>query len=259
MLREGLSTSTEFRAIVSSIRGVVFLATPHTGSDIASLITYLGVLMRTTVATDELQAHAPALRDLNRWFRNNFSTIGVKVKVFFETQPLKGLMVVNASSADPGIANVTPIPVEANHVSICKPSKSTDPVFATTLRFINEVLPPTTLAADPLGAIQRNLLLAKGVRDLEAQDAELKVFLMTHPPTPEALILQSRIQRALAEASKSASPRQARSKWLPNEWLQYSFLPGWLILFVALGFLWHFTPVGEWVTGAFTKIMHQLF
>jgi len=229
VLREASSTSTEYRGIVKSIKGLVFLATPHTGSDVASLATYLQTLLRLTEAAEELEAHAPALRDLNRWFRNNVVTLGLKVKVFFETRPFRGVFVVNASSADPGLENVTPVPVDADHVSICKPSGPTDVVYSTTFRFIDEVLPAATLAdADPLGTIQRNVLAARGVQDLEVQQAELKVFLMHNPSTTQALMLQKRIETALVRTEHRALPSARYELLAPSPWR-------WLVALLAVG------------------------
>jgi hypothetical protein len=237
LLREASSTSTEYRGMVKSIKGLVFLATPHTGSDVASLVTYLHALLRTTVAAEELEAHAPALRDLNRWFRNNVVALGLKVKVFFETRPFRGVLVVNASSADPGLENVTPVPVDADHVSICKPSGPTDVVYSTTFRFIDEVLPATIPAdADPLGVIQRNVLAARGLHDLEVQQAELKVFLMHNPPTTQALMLQRRVETAL-ERERMSYELRAEYRSLPSARYELR-APSpwrWLVALLAMG------------------------
>ncbi|MGH3626636.1 MAG: esterase/lipase family protein, partial [Sciscionella sp.] len=97
MLREATSTSTEYNAVAKATRGIIFIATPHTGSDLASLTRYLGFFLRSSVALGELQSHAPALRELNRWFRNQSRDMGVSLKVMFETRPTLGVQVVSAS------------------------------------------------------------------------------------------------------------------------------------------------------------------
>jgi hypothetical protein len=59
--------------------------------------------------------------------------------VFFESHPTKGLPVVDASSANPGIANVRPIPVDSNHIDICKPSNRNALVYGQILRFVRDL------------------------------------------------------------------------------------------------------------------------
>lgn len=239
LLREASSTSTEYRGIVTSIKGLVFLATPHTGSDLASLATYLQTLLRITPAAEELAAHAPALRDLNRWFRNNAAELGLRVKVFFETRPFLGVLVVNASSADPGLANVTPVPIDADHVSICKPTGPTDVVYSTTVRFIDEVLPTTVpTSVDQLGVIHRNVLAACGIDDLEVQRAELQVFLAHNPPTTQALVLQKRIETAL-ERERRSYDQVAEYRSIPSAryeyWLGTPSPFRWLVALLGIG------------------------
>jgi hypothetical protein len=83
--------------------GIVFLATPHSGSSIAGYLGALGALLRLSVSVRELEANAAPLRDLNLWYRNNVRRLAIQTRVFFETQQTNGLRVVNESSADPAI------------------------------------------------------------------------------------------------------------------------------------------------------------
>ena len=72
MLRSALDLGVSaWRAIVDNTRGIVFLATPHTGADLADYPGALGKVLRLTVSISELEANAPALRDLNVWYRQN--------------------------------------------------------------------------------------------------------------------------------------------------------------------------------------------
>src|SRR4051794_31893158 len=58
----------EWRDVVRQVRGITFLATPHAGARLAGYVGALGHLLRASVSVRELEADAPALRDLNLWF-----------------------------------------------------------------------------------------------------------------------------------------------------------------------------------------------
>ncbi len=61
-----------WRRIADQTRGIVFLSTPHSGSDITSWTDYLGSPMNNDFSTYELETNDPRLRELNVWFRNQF-------------------------------------------------------------------------------------------------------------------------------------------------------------------------------------------
>jgi pimeloyl-ACP methyl ester carboxylesterase len=89
--------------LARSVRGIVFLATPHTGARLADYLVALGKILRLSVSVRELEASAPALRDLNLWYRRNAPPRGIETVASFETRPLAGLLVVDEVSSDPGI------------------------------------------------------------------------------------------------------------------------------------------------------------
>jgi hypothetical protein len=141
LLRHAIDFANEYESIVRHTRGVVFLSTPHAGSDLASLASYLKLFIRPTHALVDVEAHAPALRELNLWFRNSATGLGIATKAFWETEATGGVTVVDATSADPGIPGVTPIPIETNHVGICKPRTRADLQYTQTLKFITDRIP----------------------------------------------------------------------------------------------------------------------
>ena len=55
-----------------------------------------------------------------------------------ESQAIHGLIVVNPTSADPGIPLVHVIPVDKTHISICKPTSRDDQIFLETRQFIRD-------------------------------------------------------------------------------------------------------------------------
>src|SRR5262249_24409430 len=121
----------EWEVMARQTLGVVFLATPHSGSRIADYLGALGRLLRLSVSVRELEGNAASLRDLNLWYRNNARRLEIQTRVFFETQQTNGVIVVDPASADPGIEGVFPIPVDANHISICKLESQETLVFSS--------------------------------------------------------------------------------------------------------------------------------
>ena len=75
-------------ALTERIRGVVFIATPHSGSQLARLAKAVKLLLRTNEQVGNLAAHDPALGELNQQFRHAVDAQGLRVKVFAEERGL---------------------------------------------------------------------------------------------------------------------------------------------------------------------------
>jgi pimeloyl-ACP methyl ester carboxylesterase len=141
LLRHGRDLGNRnWRAVADATRGVVFLSTPHSGSDIANWIKHLGLILRNTVSVQELEANDPRLRELNTWLRNNIEDMHIQLEVYCEKVPTHGFIVVNDTSADPGISRVIPVPLDEDHITICKPTSKDTLLYKRTLRFIRGCL-----------------------------------------------------------------------------------------------------------------------
>ncbi|AOY81091.2 tetratricopeptide repeat protein [Moorena producens JHB] len=142
LVKKMLNSALTFQkqAILEQTKGIVFLATPHTGSHLASLIDNIGVLAQTTVSVKELKAHSPQLRELNEWYREHVRSLGIATKVYYETQLLQGILVVDEDSANPGIEKVKPVAIEKNHIDLCKPESQNSLVYLGVKKFIKECL-----------------------------------------------------------------------------------------------------------------------
>jgi pimeloyl-ACP methyl ester carboxylesterase len=129
-----------WQRIGENVAGIVFLATPHAGSRLADYMSGLASIIggRPTVAVKELEANAAPLRDLNRWFRNYVNKRKLPVLVFFETHNTSGVRVVDATTADPGLVDVVPRAIDADHGSIAKPATREALVHKRVLEFIAE-------------------------------------------------------------------------------------------------------------------------
>ncbi len=120
--------------------GVVFIATPNAGSRISSLMTGLKSVFRINAPVEEMQHAAPHLLDLSDWYRSKADDIGIKTLVFVETQPTKGVTVVDAASANPGLRSAEVVPIDADHISICKPTNRDATLYKKVRQFAEQAL-----------------------------------------------------------------------------------------------------------------------
>lgn len=145
---------TEYAEFATAAKGVVFLGTPHTGSSLSAVVNALGVVYRATAAVKDLRRNSAHLRQLNDRYRDWAATSGIRNLVFFESYPTKGVQVVDAASANPGLAGIRPIPVDADHVGICKPIDRDALVYGRVKRFIAEILGPLVDQGPPPEAVE---------------------------------------------------------------------------------------------------------
>jgi len=132
------SGNPALRGIIDQTRLIVFLSTPHSGSDIASWVKHISALLRSNVSIDELKAHDPRLRELNQWYRNHARDLNITTFVYCEKLATSGFLVVNETTADPGIPGVTPVPLDLDHISICKPESKNAQAYLRVKRLIED-------------------------------------------------------------------------------------------------------------------------
>jgi len=143
LVKQMLRSARDFgkwQAIAFQTKGIVFLSTPHSGSDMASWINHIGGILQTTVSVEELEAHHSRLRELNLLYRNDEQFSQIPMLVYCETRPTKGILVVNQTSADPGIKGVIPVPMDFDHISICKVGDKKSQIYRQVKRFIDNNL-----------------------------------------------------------------------------------------------------------------------
>ena len=138
-----------FRSFASKTRGVVFLSTPHTGSNLNSYLTNLAAILdiketaRPSDLLGQLKANAPELRDLNEWYRNHVRGLHVETRALYETEPtVLGRKVVDEGPSDPTIFGLTADPVDADHITIAKPVSRDAVVHLSVVEFVEKYLTP---------------------------------------------------------------------------------------------------------------------
>jgi hypothetical protein len=143
MLLHAAEGRDHFAPFAIAAKGVIFLGTPHTGSGLTKFVDALGTLYRGTCAVEDLKHNSAYLRHLNDRYRDwVVGDTGLRNLVFFETHQTKGVRVVDEASANPGLPGVRPIPVDSDHIGICKPASRDSVVYGQVKRLITGIQSP---------------------------------------------------------------------------------------------------------------------
>ena len=162
-----------FQPILRSLAAVVFVGTPHQGSSWATVASRLSRLLRTNPQVVNMMANDVWLKNLNGQFLAIQAKRGFRVAVFFETTGIffgwkvlgmsigPRVLIVDRNSSDPNVPNVTPIPVEGDHVQIAKPSGRQAAIHKALVGLLGEVRsPPAPTHALDARAVARALYKA---------------------------------------------------------------------------------------------------
>ncbi|XP_065536705.1 protein SERAC1 isoform X1 [Lathamus discolor] len=133
----------EMEKIVNNTRGIIFYSVPHHGSQLAEYSMNARYLLFPSAEVKELSKDSPALKELNDDFLSLAKDKKFSVLSFAETLPthissMIKLHIVPLESAKLGIGDL--IPVDVNHLNICKPKKKDAFLYQHTLKFIQDVL-----------------------------------------------------------------------------------------------------------------------
>lgn len=131
------------KQVAAQTRAVLFLATPHNGAELASLLDTFRTLFGTTVSIDDLRAHDAHLLDLYNWYRNHGLGLGIRTITYYEKRPVMGVMpIVNATSSQAGVGPDA-VPLDEDHLSIAKPRDRDEQVCDAARDLLNDyVLAP---------------------------------------------------------------------------------------------------------------------
>ncbi|MGY6708700.1 MAG: ABC-three component system protein [Rhizobiaceae bacterium] len=160
------STDEDWQRIGERCVGVIFIATPHNGSSLANLLKFF-VQGFTSVHVKKLIADNAELVELNESFRAHCQRTSLAVAVYHEKHLTnRALLIVDERSADPGVNGAMPIPVDADHISICKPSDRKNLIY-TSIRHRLLRLAPAPCSAGHSGTGQFS---DDGLEDQSATD-----------------------------------------------------------------------------------------
>lgn len=139
LLRQSIDSEDEdCKAISESARLVVFLATPHLGASLASVLEALPLSSKHIALLANETGFLENLNDQYRAYANGKSDL--KTAVYYEKhRTKKAVMVVSRESADPGVGGAKPVAVETDHIGICKPQDKDDIVYRAVRRLVGKV------------------------------------------------------------------------------------------------------------------------
>ena len=136
----------QYKDVIVSTRAIVFLSTPHRGSDLSAILNCIvAVLMvehspKNYVA--DLNRNSAALQDINDQFM--FLAPTMQLFSLYETQPaaigLRRVMVVEKHSSILGYLNEISKPLDADHHNVCKFTSPQDPNYISMRNILKPLL-----------------------------------------------------------------------------------------------------------------------
>uniref|UniRef100_A0A8C5VAW5 Protein SERAC1 n=1 Tax=Microcebus murinus TaxID=30608 RepID=A0A8C5VAW5_MICMU len=136
------SKKPEMSTVINNTRGIIFYSVTHHGSHLAEYSVNVRYLLFPSLEVKELSKGNTFVTRIDDFLEfakdKNFQVLN-----FVETLPtyigrMIKLHVVTVESADSGIGEL--IPVDVNHLNICKPKRKDAFLYQRTLRFIRETL-----------------------------------------------------------------------------------------------------------------------
>jgi hypothetical protein len=135
MLRNAFELGdADWKKLAENTKGVLFLSTPHAGSNKANWFLWFAKILAPSVAVEELQSQDAQLRNLNQWYRQNAPKYGIETAALYETRATKGLLIVDPGSADPGVS--VPVPVDTDHIGISKPASRDSHLYTAVRHYL---------------------------------------------------------------------------------------------------------------------------
>ncbi|WP_369952070.1 lipase family alpha/beta hydrolase [Ralstonia syzygii] len=149
LLRQGIGHDVErHNRLARNIKGIAFVGTPHFGSTLASIAAWLR-LVRSNPQVSDLRMDNAHLEELNQSFRKLCHDLKIRARVYTETEPVRlpgwlgrllpGITIVSPTSSQPHIPGEAGTPIEADHITICKPLNRNVTIHTSMVAFVKEV------------------------------------------------------------------------------------------------------------------------
>jgi protein SERAC1 len=133
------SSDVDWNRIADRTRLVVFIATPHNGTGLASVLKCIFPRLSSN-HIDLLSNESGQLDDLNNFYRDFAPKNQTVTAAYYEKYMLKGLLVVSKESADPGVSATRSVAIDADHHTISKPKDQDSILFKGVCRRLARVI-----------------------------------------------------------------------------------------------------------------------
>lgn len=168
VLKKALAISAaDGGSLVKATKYVCFIATPHRGSGIANIAERIltgftsGFIRKLLLWSEELDELAHVYRDLA-------VNHDIETSAFYEKPRGLDLLIVNHISANPDVANCTPIAVAEGHAAICKVTSKSATVFTHTRKRLQRLSTKFEVIFKEASRYSFNTTLAKQDPKLES-------------------------------------------------------------------------------------------
>lgn len=144
MLQQAMNTSS-FEDLISNLRGLAFISTPHHGTWLADLAWSLRHIGACPAPSLNLMKPGPYLEELNDLIKEVVLKQKIQVINFSEGKSsrlsaiLPSMFVVPASSACPGFGQNIHLPF-VDHIKTCKPKAKLDVFYSQIDQFLTRIL-----------------------------------------------------------------------------------------------------------------------
>ncbi|KAI1435845.1 hypothetical protein GGR50DRAFT_693752 [Xylaria sp. CBS 124048] len=212
----------DYRAVYVSTYGIVFLGTPHTGSDMATWGTVLQAMSDAVIPRSFFQSESVLLKTLKR---DNETLQNINVHFLDVYQRFKILMahenhktdlrgtktlVVDANSAGPQLPGVTYYAIEATHSGMCKFESKNAPGYRTIATAIREWVLDAPEVIVTRWRVEEGDKLARAKLDIEermkpwiqSQRIQAGQVASTPQQNNETAVLSSREQSKIQDPSR---------------------------------------------------------
>ncbi|WP_292053238.1 MULTISPECIES: ABC-three component system protein [unclassified Brevundimonas] len=140
MLRKAQDASSDRRKRVGGLtRATVFIATPHSGSQLPKAVNTL-LRIATSKSIRELEYKADALIDLAQWFSTYATNNQIKVESYYEVEKYLGNLIVDQVTANPNVFGCGPVAIQADHVTITKLENRDAQLYQSVCGFLQALL-----------------------------------------------------------------------------------------------------------------------